>query len=256
MTNGLFSLNLDEPYHRLSKPPIVEAVIHWQARPTKALDPEKLQEELSLQFPEFPQNVRMHAMEVSAKVSPWGDATTAQQQRLLGFRLVSDTGREVVQVFRDGVTYGVVKDYSHWDSFSEAARSVWTRFGELAAPNEIQRLGVRFINHFPTVTVGTLGDILQEPPTCPANLPLKEFVYQSSFDVPGYAYGVRVIKVVQAPGHGIPKTSGLFLDIEAFTTKPIANESNQIDEALTYLRWLKNKVFFSLLTRTAIESFA
>ncbi len=254
MANGVFTLNLDERFPRLSKPPIVEAVIHWQARPTTKLNPETLQAELPRRFPRFPTIAPMHAMELSAKISPWGDTTTAQQQRFLGFRLVAESDREVVQVFRDGVAYGVVKDYSHWDPFCSAAKDAWAGFVNLATPNEIQRLSVRFINHFPTVTATSLNRVLRDPPTCPANLPLREFVYQSSFDIPGHEYAVRVIKVLQPSSPGLPQSSGLFLDLEAFATKSIENDPANIETTLKHLRWLKNKVFFSLLTESTIET--
>ena len=42
MANGVFMLNLDETFPRLSKAPIVEAVIHWQARPLNQLNPDAL----------------------------------------------------------------------------------------------------------------------------------------------------------------------------------------------------------------------
>lgn len=255
MANGVFTLNLDEEFPRLSRPPIVEAVIHWQARPANKLNPETLQADLSRRFPGFPKSSPMHGMEVSAKFSSWGDTAAAQQTRFLGVRMISETEREVVQVFREGMTYSVVRDYSHWDSFRAAAEEVWSEFSDLAAPNEIQRLGVRFINHFPTVTAEKLGEILREPPTCPANLPLSEFVYQSRFDVPSYEYGVRAIKVLQPPAPGMPESSGLFLDLDVFTTKAIQNDPADIDSALKHLRWLKNKVFFSLLTESAIKAF-
>jgi uncharacterized protein (TIGR04255 family) len=252
MANGVFTLNLDERFPRLSKPPIVEAVVHWQARPTRKLNPETLQSEVSRLYPGFPSIAPMQTMELSAKISLGGDTTTAQHKRFLGFRLQAESDREVVQIFRDGVAFSVVKDYSHWDSFCSAAKDAWAGYVDLTAPNEIQRLGVRFINHFPTVTSTTVGMVLREPPTCPANLPLKEFVYQSSFDIPGYDYSVRVIKVLQPTSPGLPQSSGLFLDLEVYSTKPIQNNPTDIEAALKHLRWLKNKVFFSLLTHSTI----
>lgn len=159
-------------------------------------------------------------------------------------------------MFRDGVAYAVVANYAHWDAFQQTAKNAWAQFGEIAAPEEIQKLSVRYINHFPTVTVNTLEDMLREPPTCPANLPLKEFVYQSRFDVPSYEFGVRIIKVLQPSRPGLPGASGLFLDLEAYTTKAIPNDPMKIAETLAHLRWLKNKVFFSLITESAIQTFS
>ena len=256
MASGVFTLNLGEEFPRLSNPPVIEAVIHWQARPDRKINLQSLQADLPNRFPGFPKITPMHAMDLSPRNASVGEAGIVHPHEILGYRLGSDTSRGSVQVFRDGLAYSVVKGYSHWDSFCREAIDAWGGFVDLASPKEIQRLGVRFINHFPTLTVGTLGNVLRESPLCPANLSLMEFVDQSSFDVPSYEYGVRVIKVLQAPMTGMRDASGLFLDIEAYTTKAIPNDQTGIDEALKNLRWLKNKVFFSLLTESAIKAFS
>jgi uncharacterized protein (TIGR04255 family) len=84
---------------------------------------------------------------------------------------------------------------------------------------------------------------------------LKEFVYQTTFDVPGHPLGVRVIKVIQPSMPELQESSGLFLDIDVFSTTAIPNDPGALDDALTRMRWLKNKVFFSLLTDAAVQSF-
>src|SRR5438132_1447344 len=158
MAESIFTLDLNETFPRLSRPPIVEAVIHWQARAQHALEPEALKQTLATRLPNYPQSA-------------------------------------------------------------------------------------------------TLRDYLRDPPTCPSNLPLEEFVYQNTFSVPGHPFGIRVIKVMQPSMPELLKSSGLFLDIDVFSTTAIPNESGPLDQALTQMRWLKNKVFFSLLTDAAVQSF-
>ena len=53
----------------------------------------------------------------------------------------------------------------------------------------------------------------------------------------------------------LQQSSGLFLDIDVFSTTAIANDPGALDEALQKMRWLKNKVFFTLLTEDAVQSF-
>ena len=157
---------------------------------------------------------------------------------------------------RDGLVFSRIKEYEHWESFADAAKEAWRVYVDITAPVETQRLGVRFINHIAAATPATLHDYLRDPPTCPSNLPLKEFVYQSTFDVPGHPFGVRVIKVLQPSMPELPQSSGLFLDIDVFSTTAIPNEAGPLDEALEKMRWLKNKAFFTLLTEGAVQSFA
>ncbi len=79
----------------------------------------------------------------------------------------------------------------------------------MAAPLEIQRLGLRYINQIPIKGAESLGEVLREPPTCPSNLPLNDFVYQSTFTVPNHPFGIRVIKVMQPQGQSAASPKSL-----------------------------------------------
>jgi len=183
------------------------------------------------------------------------DASSAVRRGPRGIRLKTEDGRYVIQFTRDGLVFSRTKEYEHWEPFEVAAKQAWQAFLDIAAPIETQRLGVRFINHVPAATSETLRAFLRDPPTCPSNLPLEEFVYQSTFGVPGHPYAVRVIKLLQPSMPELPPSSGLFLDVDVFTATAIPNEPGPLDQALIRMRWLKNKVFFSLLTDAAVASF-
>lgn len=254
MSEGVFTLDLNETFPRLSRAPIVEAVIHWQARAQNWPEHGALEAALAERFPNLPIRSLIRHVEMSAMVSG-DDASSAVRRGPRGIRLKSEDGHYIIQFTRDGLVFSRTKEYEHWEPFLSAAKQAWQVYLDLAAPVETQRLGVRFINHMPTATPETLREWLREPPTCPSNLPLKEFVYQSTFAVPGHPFGVRVIKVLQPSMPELPQSSGLFLDIDVFSTNAILNEAGPLDEALTKMRWLKNKVFFSLLTDAAVRTF-
>ena len=160
-----------------------------------------------------------------------------------------------MQFRRDGLVFSRTQPYEHWEPFRDAAKEAWQVWTEIAHPMEVQRLGVRFINHLPAVTPETLAFFLREPPTCPADLPLKEFVYQSTFTVPGHPYGIRVIKVLQPAMPELPASTGLFLDIDVYTTKAMPLDGAGLDASLDSMRWSKNKVFFTLITEAARQLF-
>ncbi|HEY2786119.1 MAG TPA: TIGR04255 family protein [Fimbriiglobus sp.] len=258
MAKSEFKLDLNEAFPRLARPPIVEAVIHWQARAQKSFEPEELRSALAQKLPEYPSCEPLQHVEFKAMVSSEDVAPVVHHKKgWQGFRLKSEDGRYVVQFKRDGIVFSRTQGYEHWEPFTTAAVHVWNAFLELAAPVEIQRLGVRFINHFADAKPETLAKILDEPPTCPANLPLKEFVYQSTFTVPGHPFGIRVIKVMQPSIPEQSQSSGLFLDNDVFTTTVIRNarDEAEVNDALTKMRWLKNKLFFYLVTKQTVESF-
>jgi uncharacterized protein (TIGR04255 family) len=46
---------------------------------------------------------------------------------------------------------------------------------------------------------------------------------------------------------------GLILDIDVFTTRGFQSDSDALDKLLTMMRWLKNKAFFALISKEAVE---
>jgi uncharacterized protein (TIGR04255 family) len=243
MAEGVFTLDLNQTFDRLSRSPIVEAVVHWQARARNWPQPDELDRALAERFPQFGARTPLQHVEMTAMITG-EDASSAVRKGPRGVRLKSDDGCFVILFTRDGLVFSRTKEYEHWDPFREAAKQAWQVYLDIAAPVETQRLGVRFINHIAAATPESLREWLREPPTCPSNLPLKEFVYQSTFAVPANPFGVRVIKVLQASMPESPRISGLFLDIDVFSTTDIPNSPGPLDEALTRMRWLKNKVFW------------
>jgi uncharacterized protein (TIGR04255 family) len=257
MFDTSFQLNLNETFPPLTRPPIVEAVIHWQARAQNPIEPETLGTILLEQFPLYSTCKPLHQVELMAMVSDKSDSSFVQHKKgWEGVRLESDDKKYIVQFKRDGLVFSRTNGYDRWEPFTTAAKEAWHAYLEIAAPLEVQRLGVRFINQISTATPENLTEVLREPPTCPSQLPLKEFVYQSTFAVPGLPFGVRVIKVMQPSMPELQKSSGLFLDIDVYTTKAISTDPAELETALKQMRMLKNKVFFTLLTEQAIQSFA
>lgn len=256
MSAGVFTLDLNEKFTRLSRPPIVEAVIHWQARATHALDLDSLDSDLTVQLPQYPVHEPIQRWGASASPSDQETAPVVHRPKeLQGIRLKSTDQRSIVQFLRDGLVFSRTQEYEHWETFVTAAKGAWKVFMEIANPVETQRLGVRFINHITEATCGSMNRFLKDPPTRPSELPLDEFIYQSKFSVPGYPFGIRVIKVMQPSMQELRQSSGLFIDIDVFSTRPIPNDAEALDDALAKMRWLKNKVFFTLLTDDALKSF-
>lgn len=251
MGSAAFKIDLKQKFTHLQRAPIVEAVIHWQARAQKWPQPDVIESALHRELPGYSSCEPVQKMEFAAMMTDQSAPVVRHQKDWHGFRLTSDDQRHVIQFTRDGVSFSRIQHYEDWLKFSTAAKRAWQAFVAIAAPVEVQRLGVRFINHFPAATLDSLADYLSEPPTCPANFPLSEFVYQSTFTVPEQPYGIQIIKVMQSVG--IPQSSGLFLDCDVHSTKPIPCDEREVDEALAVMRWLKNKVFFSLVTLQTVE---
>lgn len=249
-----FKIDLANPFPHLSSAPTVEAVIHWQARATKTWLPDELKAILATQLPGYPNADLQHQHEFAVEV-PAGESDSPlkrHQKSWQGFRLTHLTEPFVAQFTRNGLAFSRLSPYQQWESFSVEALRLWGVFLEIAAPEEIQRLGVRFINRIAKADFDNLDEYLNEVPSFSTRLPLNGFMYQSRFDVPGEYLGINVVKTMQPENSEL---AGLIIDIDVFTRRPLSCDDRIMNDYLQKMRWLKNLVFFELLTPQTIKSF-
>jgi uncharacterized protein (TIGR04255 family) len=252
------AIDLTQKFPHLPAAPIVEAVIHWHARATSTWEPEKLKTELATRLHEYPKSSLQHQHELIFE-TPFGDnqeqPSASHHTTWQGIRMQSENKPYIAQFTRDGLVFSRLQPYEDWERFSTEARRLWKLFVELAQPKEIERLGVRYINRIPSAEFGNLHDYFREPPSFLDYWSMNGFFYQSTFEVPGHALGVRIIKTIQPVPTADTDKTGLILDIDVFTRKSLPCEDRVLDDYLPKMRWLKNKVFFDLLKPQAIKSF-
>jgi len=81
MAESVFTLDLTETFPRLSRPPIVEAVIHWQARAQNPLEHDALKQTLATRLPRYPESAAMQGFGLTATVSAKDDTSVVQHER-------------------------------------------------------------------------------------------------------------------------------------------------------------------------------
>lgn len=252
-----FKFDLTERFQHLPAAPIVEAVIHWRARAEKPWQASDVKQELTDRLRDYPNCQEQRELQLETEITADGSSTQIHRESWRGFRLTSADKRYIVQFNRDGLVLSRLAPYENWERFVAEGQRLWHVFLELAAPSEIQRLGVRFINRIVPIEIEEIGRYLAQPPKClePFGLPTNGFLFQSTHDVPGQPLQVRVVQTVQPPTP--PKTEGfgLILDIDVFTTQAIQTSDEVLRDIVEKMHWLKNKAFFSLLKKSAIKSF-
>lgn len=250
-------IDLDEQFPHLARAPIVEAVIHWQARARKNLEPEQLGEHLKERLPSYPDSKLIRKLQFETTIEADRSSTQRHSESWVGFRFTSEHEPYVAQFTRDGFVFSRLEPYENWEMFAGEAQRLWRVFVELAKPVEVERLGVRFINRIAPVKIDELGKLLQRPPKRldALGLPISNFLYQSTHEVPGYPYRINVIDTVQPTTPLQDGGPALILDIDAFTTRAFDAQEDVVNRRLIELHWLKNKAFFSLLTKSAIRQF-
>jgi uncharacterized protein (TIGR04255 family) len=248
MNDAVLKIDLSEPFEHLPHAPIVEAVIHWQARAEKKLDPDaflaQLKEKLKDREPDYQTPQRQQEVNVGAEIGP-DEASLRQRHTWHGYRFESADKQYVAQF----------KPYEDWEKFEAEAKRLWSIYRELAEPSEVQRLGVRFINVLSPVEPNRLAELLAVPPRSPDGftLPLKGFMHQSTFEIPGHPYNLKVIQTIQPAGVSEQGSYNLIFDLDVLTTGPTSFDD--VDNRLLQMQWIKNRAFFSFFKPDAIAKF-
>jgi len=252
-----FTIDHNEKFPSLERAPIIEAVIHWQALASKNFDPNTLKDELAQRLPDYPICQPQHDIKIEASGALDGTSQVTHRTQWNGFRLQDELSQHVAQFTSKGVVFSSLQPYDTWESFQSEAMRFWGIFLELAAPTAIQQLGVRYINRIPLKNGEQPSTYLKlvQPLLAMLELPTESFFYQDIYRVPGYPYHINLVWTIQHQQASPASEQALIVDIDVFKTEPIDLDREYLIQRLCEMRWIKNKIFFSCITSTALERF-
>jgi uncharacterized protein (TIGR04255 family) len=249
-----FTIDLEEDFPRLARPPIVEAVIHWRAPAAKPLKDSTVLKALQQRFDDYKWQEQQ---EVGAafQAQP-GNVEIRQQTQWNGYRLTrqSETDRYVAQFTPHGVIFSRLAQYDCWATFEVEALRFWQAYVDLAEPPIIDRLGVRFINQIRLAPTDTLASFLRHPPSPPPDLRLDSdhFFHQDAYGVSGHPYHVNSVRTLQT----LPdQERALILDTDVSLEPKSLLTSEVLSRRLAEMRYIKNKLFFAYMTEDALDQF-
>lgn len=252
------NINISDKFPHLSSAPIVEAVIDIRAKPSIVLNEQNARDFLGPRLKEYyfldSQQEFSQQFMFGPDVSP--QQTTASQS-WKGVRFRSTDEKTIIQFNKDGLVCSKLAPYQNWGAFSEESLKLWETFQNLAKPEEVNRLGLRFINRIVLpVGDGNFENYINPAPQTPngLDLPFYGFLYQETLAVPGYCYAINLIRTIQQPPTDKEGFS-VIIDIDVFTTDGTEFEIGKIKTMLDEMCWLKNKVFFGSITPHALETF-
>ena len=248
-----------EGFPALRNPPIAEAVLEFRAQPTADWNQERIVEILKERLPDFPElePQRIVEQQFHAEIGKLPQHST-RDLGWLGVMLTSADKLRRAQFQRQGLIYNRLQPYPGWAAFSDEAIQLWRLFRDVAAPSEIARIGLRYINrieldsrHF------DLKDYFREPPQSPqgVTIPFASFFHQELFSDPASEYSIRLLRTIQSSGDDAAFPS-LIVDIDVFTNRPIVDVRGMMSIRLDEMRWWKNKFFFATISDTLRERLA
>ncbi len=246
-----------QAFPNLPNAPITEAIFDFRVKLPDGFDVAKfaaLRPWLEQEYPKFEEKkVMQFGFQQEAGKPP------VQSMVDLGvhghfFRSSDET--KIAQFRRDGFTFNQLKPYVSWDdAFAEASR-LWNIYVETAAPTEVSRIAVRYINRILLpMPLGEFSKYLTAPPALPKDVPKHMSGFFTRVVIQDADSGIAA-NVVQALEPLLDKTYvPMILDIDAYR-QDLSDEPNQALLAkFAQLRTMKNRIFFGSLTPEALQLF-
>ena len=242
-----------EAFPNLAKAPIVEAVLHWQAMASRDYRQADLLKLMEHAFPEYA-STNQHNLEAGFAGTPEG-IEFKQRSAWQGVRLTRkyDDGSDkfVCQFLRQGVVFSQLAPYTKWEDFEPEAKKFWEKHCELGDPSEVARLSVRFISQIGIASIDEIENYIETvcEPVYQLGLSANRYFHQDTIELSNQPYVINIVRAVQPTPE---QKSNLIVDITASTSESFG--LGQVDDKLTDLRFIKNKVFFTLM-KDAAQSF-
>lgn len=248
----IFIINREEKFPHLPAAPIVEAVIHWRSPAEKPLNDAAIPKKLQERFPEY-QFQEQQEIEAAVQTQP-GNVELRQQTHWNGYRLTNPKDRYIAQLTPHGLVFSRLAKYDCWTTFEAEAFRFWDAYVEVAEPPVIERLGARFINQIQLEPSETPATYLHNAPGPPPGLALSSdlFFHQDTFAVAGQPYLVNSVRTLQVMSD---QRRVLIVDTDVAIELKSLLDSAALHDHLHDMRYIKNRIFFALVTDAALARF-
>lgn len=250
-------IDVFEEFPHLSKAPITEAVVEIRTEANVPWNEADIRTVLKEKLPEYPGVQSAHVQLNQVQFGPGAQPTVARKD--LGWQgcvITTSDNLQIAKFQRQLFSFSRLQPYQDWPRFVGETIRLWGIYLELARPIVAQRIGLRFINRI--LAKREPFDIEEYFKVFPEDvrelgLAYAGFLHHDVLVVPGYPYAMNIIKTIQPPDPAGEGTAGLILDIDVYSQKPFDLKDDLIRNMLSEMHWLKNKVFFGIITKKVME---
>ena len=236
----------------LKNAPIIEALIDIQVKLPLSIDVTHLKSISTSISQQYPSEMERMKGGFTFRLGRTAEAS-ATDVSLYGYTYSSDDKKQILQVRLDGFTFSRLKPYEKWEHLRDEAYRLWQLYVELAKPEAITRIALRYINRLEIPpSLKDLKEYITAPPLISPALPnaLSSFLTRVVVPVPS-VNAVAITTQALEPvitGQDIP----VILDIDVFMEGDF-KVNEDIWRNIDTLRDLKNKIFFESITETMAE---
>lgn len=247
---------MSEPRH-LTNAPIREAVIDIQVTAPVSLDNLKA---IAARLKDKPHKQdELWQASIGFQINDDGQGSANTDRSSIGYRYTFNNHPYVLQCQVRGFTFSHLPPYGNWEEMSAIAKELWEIYLDIAKPQTISRIAVRYINSLPIpLPIADFSEYLNVPPIVPEGLPQTLASFLQRFVIVDNSTGA-VATVTQVLEEQLPQSNKVtfLLDVDAAKTYPLgfAADTASIWTILEELRNFKNRVFFKYLTEKTLRIF-
>jgi uncharacterized protein (TIGR04255 family) len=235
----------------LEHAPIKEALIDIRAVATTSYEDIGLAHQ---QFAEqYPKVENIQKSEIGWKINPQEQTSSVEQQnKNVGYKFTSQDEKYIAQFRTDGFTFSRLEPYETWEAMRDEAKRLWQIYLEVAKPEAITRVAVRYINALRIpLPLNDFKEYLTAPPEVPEGLPQGVSGFLSRIGLKEPTIHADCI-FTQALEEGNQEEITVVLDIDAFMLSTFDANELHFWEKIEQLRNFKNQVFFKSITDKTI----
>ncbi len=238
----------------LKNAPITEAVIDIRGVLGVPFTPvvlEKVRTELS---PLFPQVEEQRRVEAIMQVIEGRFSTSATDDGVRRLILRSRDRAEAIVVGAEGFSFSKLRPYTSWDAVFGAAQRFWEIYRKILRVIRVQRIAVRYINHFNIPRSVPIGSYLTAPPALPETV-VPESVTSALLRLSLRDERSRIESTVIQVTEPVEVGTTVMIDIDSFRSGDFDPSSSDYWELFAELRATKNRIFFGSIHESAAEAF-
>ena len=241
----------------LTKAPVIEAILGFQADASKAWDVEAVRLGLPTHFPVFPEVQEQRMFENQIWVAPGKEPESSTKVHPVeAFILRNSDLSAAAQIRRDGFAFSQLQPYPDWDVFVTAALEQWKIYAERLVVEAPFNVFIRFINRVSYPLDGfKLSKFFAKPPVPPmgSSWGFKFFREHHIYSPKDERFTVDSVFTRVDPES--LKSANFILDLTITPSKPLAETGDSVESLLPEMRSLKNEAFFSTFTENGLKPY-
>ena len=246
---------MPQPRH-LNNAPITEALIDFRVKARPDLNVK----DFAVVGPQvdhlLPKMEEKRGMEAMIEFRAGESQARTKDLGLMGYFFKSSDEKHIAQFRTDGFTFNRLRPYTSWDEVFPLAMDFWRVYWNVARPEVVTRLAVRYINSVPLPQpVEDFDDYLRAAPPIPPELPqfMGGFLSRITIHDPDTDISANVAQALEQNVDAGTQT--VIVDIDAFRHVDYSPDDPGIVETFAQLRKFKNDVFFNILTEEMLRHF-